>query len=333
MGPPGLSQGTRRDGRAVNAGGAPEPEWAGCGPIFPLQIHIGSMASPTKAHPTGAPAPEWAGHGPRRVAMLLAYDGSLFHGWQVQDHCITVQAKLEEALRTVTQLPVKVYGSGRTDAGVHALNQVAHCDLPRKVDLHELQRSLNALAAPGIAVKALVEVPPHFHARHSAIGKIYRYHIFNRAYPPVFARHHCWWIRAPLDAGAMGRAAAHFIGTHDFSAFRAKECAAATPVRTLHRIDFAEGEWADSTLRIEMEGSGFLQHMARIVSGTLAAVGRGRCAPEEIPNILASRERSRAAMTAPGRGLHLVRVHYDEEAFPQLRMLNSGACEPDSGME
>ncbi len=329
MGPPGLSQGTRRDGRAVNAGGAPS---AG-GPILPSQNQTGSMASPTKAHPTGAPAPEWAGHGPRRVAMLLAYDGSLFHGWQVQDRGNTVEATLEEALRTVTRRPVKVYGSGRTDAGVHALNQVAHCDLPRQVDLHKLQRSLNALAAPGIAVKALVEVPADFHARHSAIGKIYRYHIFNRAYPPVFAPHHCWWMRAPLDVSAMRRAAAYLIGTHDFSAFRAKECAAATPVRTLHRIDLAEGEWADSTLRIEMEGSGFLQHMARIVTGTLAAVGMGRCAPEEIPDILAGRERSRAAMTAPGRGLHLVRVHYDAGAFPQLRMLDAGACEPDPGAE
>jgi tRNA pseudouridine38-40 synthase len=254
----------------------------------------------------------------RRVAMRLAYDGSLFHGWQVQHHCDSVEARLGAALAIVARQPIQAYGAGRTDAGVHALNQVAHCDLPAGIDLLKLRASLNALAAPGIVVKDVVAVPAHFHARHSATGKVYRYLIFNRPYPPLFAAQCCWWIRPPLDLAAMRAAARQLVGTHDFSAFRAARCEAPSPVRTLARIKLAEEERAEATLRIELEANGFLQHMARIITGTLAAVGLGKLAPEAIPAILASRKRARAAMTAPAKGLHLARVLYDLDAFPEL---------------
>lgn len=272
--------------------------------------------------PRPASEPPSAPAGGPRVAMLLAYDGSRFHGWQIQHDSISVQGRLEAALHTLTRHPVKVYGSGRTDGGVHALNQVAHFTLPEPRALDKLRGGLNALAGPGVAVKRLVEVPASFHARHSATGKVYRYHIHARPWPPVFAPHRCWWVRAPLDVAAMRRAAAPLLGTHDFSAFRASECAAPSPVRTLRRLalDEAPGD-AEGGLRLELEATGFLQHMARILTGTLVAVGRGRLAPADVEAVLAGRERERAGATAPGRGLHLVRVHYDLVAFPELRPL------------
>ena len=264
------------------------------------------------------------GEGERQnLAMVLAYDGGLFQGWQFQPHGPTVQGRLEEALRTITGEEIKVYGSGRTDAGVHALNQVAHFRVSPGRELHKLQASLNGLAGPAISVKHLVPVSPRFHARHSAIGKIYRYHLFNRRYPPVFARDRAWWIRSPLDLPAMRTAAAALLGEQDFSAFRAAECAAASPVRTMRRIELESGDWSDGTLRIEMDASGFLQHMARIIVGTLVAVGLGRLEPVGIPRILAGSRREAADSTAPGHGLYLLRVCYDSAEFPELRALES----------
>jgi tRNA pseudouridine38-40 synthase len=252
--------------------------------------------------------------------MRLAYDGGAFHGWQVQDHCASVEAALGQALTTALRRPTRVFGSGRTDAGVHALNQVAHCDIPEGTDLERLRASLNALAAPAISVQDIVPVPGDFHARHSATGKVYRYHLQNRPYPAVLARGRCWWIRPPLNIPAMREAAAALIGTHDFSAFRASQCAAPSPVRELRRIDLSEGDWTDGTLRIELEASGFLQHMARIIVGNLVSVGLGKLSPRGLATILATGDRTRAAMTAPAKGLHLVRVFYDLEAFPRLRV-------------
>lgn len=251
--------------------------------------------------------------------MLLAYDGSPFQGWQVQPHGPSVQARLEEALAVIFREPVKVYGSGRTDTGVHALGQVANFFAPAERDPRKLQTSLNALCAPAISVKGLLPVSEDFHARHSAAGKTYRYHIFNRPYPPVFGRRRCWWVRTPLDVRAMAEAAMALEGKHDFSAFRAKECAAISPVRKIRRLVVSENEHRDSTIRIEIEASGFLQHMARIIAGTLTAVGRGRIAARDMGGILAGRDRGAADATAPGRGLYLVRVAYELEIYPELR--------------
>jgi len=253
----------------------------------------------------------------RNLALLIAYDGGPFQGWQVQPHGPTIQAKLEDALRTAIRVAVPVYGSGRTDAGVHAEGQVAHAWLPEELDLRKLRGNLNGLAGPHIAVKALAWVGSGFHARHSALGKTYRYRIFNRPYPPVLGRR-CWWVRQPLDIPAMRRAAAPLIGEHDFSAFRAKECEARHPVRTLRTVAIARVDQPDATLTLDFHATAFLQHMARILTGTLVAVGLGKLAPEEVAAILANRERERAAATAPPEGLHLMRVHYDLAQFPEL---------------
>jgi tRNA pseudouridine38-40 synthase len=255
----------------------------------------------------------------QNLAVLLAYDGSAYQGWQVQPHAASIQGRMEEALRTITRRSVKVYGSGRTDAGVHALGQVANFHLPPGRDLHKLRASLNGLLGAAIVVKAIVPVAEGFHARHSARGKHYRYQLFNRPYPPVFGRQRAWLIKQPLDAAAMREAAAHLPGEHDFSAFRARHCEAASPVRTLHRLEVRPCEAPDCTLAIELEASGFLQHMARILTGTLVEVGLGRLAPAAVAEILASRQRGQAPATAPPGGLHLVRVCYDLQAFPELR--------------
>ncbi len=264
----------------------------------------------------GAAPPESAA-ALRNLALLIAYDGRPFQGWQVQPHGPSVQAKLEDALRTAVRLATRVYGSGRTDAGVHAEGQVAHAWLPGGLDLHKLRGNLNGLAGPHIAVKALTWVGADFHARHSAIGKTYRYRIFNRPYPPVLGRR-CWWVRQPLDLPAMRRAAEALVGTHDFSAFRAKDCEARHPVRTLRTLEIEAEDQPDATLAIEFHATAFLQHMARILTGTLVAVGLGKLTPRQVAEILAGRERERAASTAPPEGLHLMRVHYDLTKFPEL---------------
>jgi tRNA pseudouridine38-40 synthase len=274
------------------------------------------------APPDPAPSSEVPARGApelQNLALLLAYDGSLFQGWQVQRHGESVQGRLEEALRVVTRHPARVSGSGRTDAGVHALNQVANVFLPGGLSLRKLQAGLNGLLAPGIAVKAIVPVPPSFHARHRALGKHYRYQIFNRPYPPVFGRQRSWWIKTPLDVAAMQAGARHLLGEHDFSTFRASGCEAPHAVRTLTRLETTRADTPEATLHIDLEANGFLQHMARILTGTLVAVGLGRLAPDDLPAILASRARERADATAPARGLHLIRVRYDLEAFPELR--------------
>ncbi|HKI97360.1 MAG TPA: tRNA pseudouridine(38-40) synthase TruA [bacterium] len=255
----------------------------------------------------------------QNYALLLAYNGSGYQGWQIQPHGPSVQGALEDALHTITRRTVKVYGSGRTDAGVHALNQVANVRLPPGQDLHKLRASLNGLLGPSVSVKAVVPVAERFHARHSARGKHYRYQLFNRPFPPVFGRHRAWWIKLPLDVPAMRAAAAHLIGEHDFSAFRAKQCAARHPVRTLHRLELLERDWPGCTLSIELEANGFLQHMARIVTGTLVEVGLGKLPPEAVERILAGRQREQAPATAPPGGLHLLRVYYDLAEFPELR--------------
>ena len=249
--------------------------------------------------------------------MLIAYDGSFFQGWQVQPEGPTVQGKLEEAIRIATRRTATVHGSGRTDAGVHAERQVAHAWVPDGADLHKLRGNLNGLAGPHIGVRALVWTQPEFHARRSAIGKTYQYRIFNRPYANVLDRR-CWWVRQPLDLPAMRRAASYLIGEHDFSAFRAKECEAVTTIRTLRTISIAEQEREPGMIVLEFHATAFLQHMVRILTGTLVAVGSGKLPPATVGDILASRTRERAAATAPPEGLHLVGVHYDLGRFPEL---------------
>jgi tRNA pseudouridine38-40 synthase len=273
----------------------------------------------------GTSAPLHSRDATENLALLIAYDGSHFQGWQIQPQSASVQKELENALLLITRQKIKVYGSGRTDAGAHAHNQVANVHVPKGQDLYKLRKSINAIAGPWISVKAIVPVASDFHARHKATGKWYRYRIFNHPFPPAFGRDRVWWVRHPLDLAAMREAARHLLGTHDFSAFRSSKCAAASPRRTIARADISLGDEPEPVIRIDLEGSGFLQHMARIIVGTLLGVGLGKVPPHKMKDIVESRDREQALSTAPAGGLHLMRVEYDLEAYPELSEFYPGA--------
>jgi tRNA pseudouridine38-40 synthase len=261
----------------------------------------------------------------RNLKIILAYDGNGFSGWQVQPDRRTVQGTLAEALARLTGEPTLPQGSGRTDAGVHALAQVASVALASPIPVANLMVALNHILPPAIRVVAVEEAPPDFHARTSAVAKTYRYRGFRGAVcPPFLARyvhHHPW----PLDEHAMAAAAALVVGTHDFTSFAAvdperlqtwmavKQAASgqtgtSTNVRTIFSSEFCrEGEELLYTVR----GSGFLHHMVRNLMGTFLLVGKGTLAPSDIPRILAARSRSaNPGATAPASGLYLVKVEY-----------------------
>lgn len=243
----------------------------------------------------------------RRLKLVLEYDGTAYRGWQVQPGLDTIQGRLEAALSRLAGSPVQVMGAGRTDAGVHALGQVASCRADIRLDDRSLRRALNAILPTDIVVAEVETAPEEFDARRSARSKTYRYTLLRRAYPSALERRYCLYVPYAVDMAAMADAAQCLVGTHDFSAFRAGTCAAATPIRTLSRAAWrAEGDlW-----RFEVEGNAFLQHMVRIIVGTLLDVGRGTRRPADLPGILASRDRRRAGTTAPPHGLCLVTVAY-----------------------
>jgi tRNA pseudouridine38-40 synthase len=247
----------------------------------------------------------------RTFRLTLEYDGRGFEGWQLQPagHP-TLQGALEAAFLRVTGQSVRVLGASRTDAGVHAEAQVASASLDTALAAPALQRALNGVLPPQVAVVALEEAPG-FDVRRAARSKLYRYRIWNGAVPSPLRRDRSWWVRPCVDLGAMRRAAAHLVGHHDFSAFRAAHSEAKTTDRTLReiRIDGESGAQID----LDVHGDGFLRHMIRILAGTLVEVGRGRRRPDWVIEVLASRDRRRAGVTAPPEALTLVRVFFDSD--------------------
>ena len=243
----------------------------------------------------------------RRFKLILEYEGTAYHGWQVQPGLSTIQGVLQATLTRIAGLPVEVTGAGRTDAGVHALGQVASFSADLRLDPLTLRRALNATLPRDIVVCRAEETLPDFDARRSARSKTYRYTLLRRDYPSAWLGRHSLHVPYPLDVEAMAEAARALIGTHDFSAFRAGTCTAATPVRTV-----LDASWraAGDLLHFEITANAFLQHMIRILLGTLLEVGRGKRAPSEVAMILASRERRRAGKTALPHGLCLVEVYY-----------------------
>jgi tRNA pseudouridine38-40 synthase len=243
----------------------------------------------------------------RRFKLILEYEGTAYHGWQVQPGLPTIQGLLQAALARIAGAPVQVTSAGRTDAGVHALGQVASFRADLRLDPPTLRRALNAALPRDIVICQAEEAPPDFDARRSARSKTYRYTLLRRDYPSAWLGRHTLYAPTPLDAGAMAEAARAVIGTHDFSAFRAGTCTAATPVRSVLDARWrAEGD----LLHFEITADAFLQHMVRILVGTLLEVGRGKRAPADVAVILASGDRRRAGKTAPPHGLCLVQVHY-----------------------
>jgi tRNA pseudouridine38-40 synthase len=251
----------------------------------------------------------WLQHFTRmRIALGLEYDGSRFLGWQTQPGGGTVQDCLEAALATIAGADVAVTCAGRTDRGVHALEQVVHFDVGVTRPESAWVRGVNALLPDSVAVQWSREVPAEFHARYAARARTYRYVLLNRAVRPALAALHAGWFHLPLDVAAMRAGARHFLGEQDFSAFRSAECQATTPVRTLHALEIeTRGERIDFVLR----ANAFLHHMVRNIVGTLVQVGAGKQPPGWVAEVLQSRARARAAPTFAAEGLYLERVEYE----------------------
>ena len=246
--------------------------------------------------------------------LLLSYEGTCYHGWQVQHNSPTIEDTLEQAVKRLTGESVKVHGAGRTDSGVHALNFTANFKaIAENIKTAEKWRvALNAVLPADIVVKYAQTVAADFHARHSAVGKRYRYLIFNLPYQSPFSRSQSWWISSDLDIELMRKAADKLIGKHDFSAFRAASCISPSPVKDLREIVITNTRSRYSTLKIEMEANSFLQHMVRIITGTLVEVGQGRKSIEDVAQALEKGQRKQAGKTAPGHGLYSLSVIYPE---------------------
>jgi tRNA pseudouridine38-40 synthase len=243
-----------------------------------------------------------------RIALGIEYDGSRFLGWQTQPGGGTVQDALEAALAGIADAPAEVTCAGRTDRGVHARAQVVHFDTAAVRPDSAWVRGVNALLPEAVAVLWARRVAEDFHARYSALARSYRYLLLNRTVRPALAARYSGWYHAPLDVEAMRAAAASLVGEHDFTAFRAAECQAKSPVRTLHSIGIERtGERVDFTLR----ANAWLQHMERNIVGTLVYVGSGRQPPQWAKQVLASRDRALAAPTFAAEGLYLESVDYE----------------------
>ncbi len=243
-----------------------------------------------------------------RLALGLAYRGSAYQGWQSQPGGQTVQDRLEHALSTFADRSITTVCAGRTDAGVHALNQVVHFDAPVRREPFSWVRGTNRYLPDDIAVQWCRAMPGDFHARASARGRRYRFLILESPVRPALESGVCGWVFRRLDAGAMRAAAAQLIGEHDFSAFRAADCQASSPVKTLRAIEIAR---RGAYWRLDFDASSFLHHMVRNIVGCLVAVGSGRQPPEWMTEVLAARDREAAAPTFPAAGLYFIGPYYD----------------------
>ncbi|MCF8111175.1 MAG: tRNA pseudouridine(38-40) synthase TruA [Desulfobacteraceae bacterium] len=245
----------------------------------------------------------------KNFKLTIEYDGTDFNGWQVQKTGRTVQGETEAALFTMTRQKVRVTGSGRTDAGVHALGQTAHFRCQTRLGAPEFMSGLNSLLPPDIVIKACEQVPLRFHAQYSAKKKTYRYNILNRSLPAAVGRQYSWHIQRPLDINAMQQAANSLIGTHDFSAFENTGSPRSDSLRTVYSARFIKSP-DDEHLCFEISANGFLRYMVRNIMGTLVLVGQSKITPREFAGIKQGLDRSRAGATAPPHGLFLISVTY-----------------------
>lgn len=246
----------------------------------------------------------------QRYKIVIEYDGTDLLGWQKQLDGPSVQEYLEKAIYGFLQQTTEVYGAGRTDAGVHALAQVAHFDLESPVDEFRIREAMNAhlrtMEAP-VSILDVEAVSDDFNARFSAKGRSYIYRITNRRAPLVLDKNRSWWVYVPLDVEKMREGAKFLLGNHDFSSFRAAKCQAKSPIKTLDKIDI---EQSGENITFYVEARSFLHHQVRNMVGTLKMVGDGHLKPEDIKNILESKDRTKAGPTAPAQGLYLSKIMY-----------------------
>jgi tRNA pseudouridine38-40 synthase len=244
-----------------------------------------------------------------RIALGLEYDGTEFVGWQSQRNGRSVADTVAAAVSAVAGEAVQVYGAGRTDAGVHASAQVAHFDTTVTRTSRQWLLGINSNLPPDAAAIWVRHVGDDFDARRSALARRYRYVIVGGETRPVLARRTVWWLREPLDSAAMTRASVCWIGEHDFSVFRAANCQSTTPMRRVRAIRIAR---SDRRIEIEITANAFLYHMVRNMVGVLVEIGRGRAPHAWATELLAGRDRTKSAATAPACGLALVDVEYPE---------------------
>jgi tRNA pseudouridine38-40 synthase len=252
----------------------------------------------------------------RNIKLTLAYDGAKFHGWQIQPGIATIQGSLTDAIRKIAQEPVTIHGASRTDAGVHALGQVASFKTRSALTAEELQRALNALLPAAIRVVAAEEMGPDFHARWQAMEKTYHYRIFRGPVVSPFEYQRVLHYPYPLEEEAMVAAARCFVGEHDFSSFAASSGSEdadkdRSPVRMICRSELKRAADGQEII-YEVLGKSFLRYMVRKIVGTLLDVGRGKLRAEDIPALFEARDRSRSGPTAPPEGLYLVSLKYPE---------------------
>ena len=244
-----------------------------------------------------------------RWKLTLEYDGAGFVGWQSQQNGLGVQAALTQAAFNLCGENISPIAAGRTDAGVHALGQVAHCDITRAFEPDKLTAALNAhLRAVPLRVVESTPVAPDFHARFDAIKRTYLYRLFVRRTPSILMEGRVWSVPMNLDLDQMRKAAACLKGQHDFSSFRASGCQALSPIKTLDHLDIIEQ--TDHEIHITVEARSFLYRQVRNMVGSLVQVGKNRLTPDDIKTILAARDRRRAGPTAPAHGLYFIKVRY-----------------------
>jgi tRNA pseudouridine38-40 synthase len=245
-----------------------------------------------------------------RFKLTIEYDGGGFVGWQRQDNGASIQQSLEEAVFRITGETVLVQGAGRTDAGVHALGQVAHVDVEKEIEADRLKEAINFHLKPApIAVLSSEVAPEDFHARFSATGRAYLYRIVNRRAPLTVDHGKAWLVNTPLDGAAMHDAAQVLLGKHDFSTFRASLCQAQSPVKTVDRLSVHR---VGEELQLIAEARSFLHHQVRNIVGTLRLVGEGKWSKDDLREALEAKDRAKGGPTAPPDGLYLTRVTYDQ---------------------
>ena len=254
----------------------------------------------------------------RNIRLTIQYDGTDYSGWQVQQNGTTIQGLLEKAVNTVTGEIIRITGAGRTDAGVHAFDQVAVFKATSRLEPEVMRNALNANLPLDIRVTNIKEVPDDFHPRYNAKNKIYSYLISRTGPYSLFLRRYSWHMSRQLDCASMKKAAGHLIGNNDFSSFQASGCSAKHPVREIIQINIDElksigfmGFTLDAPMiKISIKANAFLRHMARNIVGTLVEIGKGRLQPDDMVELLELKDRDKAGPTAPSCGLFLEKISY-----------------------